>query len=65
MKKMRKIIVLSLILVIVILAGCSNGATGNAVSGNAIDSDFGYASGSDAPQKKVKMTGTGHERVCY
>jgi len=61
---MKRIFLVGLLVLVLIVAGCSYGATGNAISGNAIDSDFEYASGPDAPQKKVKMTGTGHERVC-
>ena len=62
---MRKIIMLSLVLVVLVLVGCSGGVTGSAASVDAVDGNSEYASGSDAPQKEVKKTGTGHEQSCY
>jgi outer membrane murein-binding lipoprotein Lpp len=59
---LKKIIVFAVIMLVVILTGCStDGATGNVV--NKI-SDLGYAGSSDQPQKKVKITGSGHEQAC-
>ena len=61
---MRKIIALFLVLLVFALVGCStNGATGNFVNDQAVDNE--YAEPSNSPQKKVKMTGTGHEQTCY
>ena len=46
----------------ILLVGCGDGSSG--ISGDSAYGVSPYASGSDAPQK-AKMTGTGHETVCY
>ena len=67
---MYKKLLIGIILVSILLVsgGCSDGITGNAMSNSTINSDSDsveYLSGSDAPQKRAKSFGTGHERVCY
>jgi len=64
---MKRGLVIALILVSILFVsgGCSGGITGNAISDNTIDGEFGYSSGHDEPQKKVKVFRTGHEQVCY
>ena len=56
------LIVLILLIVMILLVGCGDGSSG--ISGDSAYGVSPYASGSDAPQK-AKMTGTGHETVCY
>ena len=60
---MRKLILMSFLLLVLIFAGCGDGTTGNVVSESG--GDVGYASGPGPPQKFGQMAGTGHEQACY
>ena len=61
---MKKIFIFIVLLLLILAVGCTaHGATGNAVKGDAAYA--GYNSNSGSPPITGKMTGTGHETVCY
>jgi len=60
---MKKIFIACILLLVIVLAGCSGVPTGNVVSEDS--SDAGYTKSSNEQPQPANPKGANHEQVCY